>query len=81
MKYASNEKYDGQRAYITAPVVVNTEENGLCAGIIDNLWADDVFIVVPSEGPGATSLPFHPTQTVEEIEAMPVGCWTWPVRV
>ena len=89
MKYTSEKKYGGQRASIGRSVVVKTEDNGLGAGLIDGIATDtdgetdteEVWIAEAGEVGVMTGLVFHPTTTEAEIEAMPVGCWTWPVRV
>lgn len=85
MKYASEQKYDGQRASIGRIVVIRTEESGLAAGIVDGIGYDGengevVWIAEAGEIGCVEALAFHPTQSAEDIEAMPVGTWTWPVR-
>jgi hypothetical protein len=84
-RYASQQTYGGRRAYIAAPVVVSTAEHGLGSGTIAEIHnadgIDDLYIAEIGEVGVIGGLTFHPTTTAEDIEAMPVGCWTWPVRV
>lgn len=93
-KYATEQKFGGQRASVGRAIVLATRKHdgkeGTClrAGTIRAVSSsqDLPYIVVDGE-PGDLvnkddlGWKFVETRTESEVEAMPFGSWTWPPRI
>lgn len=91
-KYFSTRTFGGHMAKVGMVVIVATPcawpvGVSVRAGLIDVILEDDTIgiqaIGEKSTWDGyrapSTSLSFVETKTMEDIEAMPSGSWTWPV--
>lgn len=81
--YASKEKYDGQRASVGRVVVAreNPEENVEAAVIARIDDGDAITITSMFTGVDMAGMQFVATKTEEDVDNLPPGSWTWPVRV
>lgn len=100
-KYATQQRFDGQRASVGRVVVVaqlvhdeqgrSTWRTEIVAGSIASIRYDlpvfntekgDVYEPYKDEnGKACGGLEFMPCSTERDVETMPAGSWTWPVRV
>jgi hypothetical protein len=83
MKYATTKTFDGQRASLGRVVIARSCGGILEGGMIVALTDDDerVFVRLLDSAYVSSCLAFVPTKTEEDINALPEGSWTWPVRV
>lgn len=88
MKFATEKTFDGQRASLGKVVVMRDKHIELVAGMvvkIDNDYGDERVYVESMERSRSDNdirlLKFVATKTEEDINALPEGAWTWPVRV
>ena len=81
-RYATAATFGGQRASICRAVVVH-HDACLSSGTIDSIDAESgaPWIHIPLHGIVTDDLAFHATSTEAEVDALPDGCWTWPVRL
>ncbi len=92
-KYVTTQMFGDRRASVRMAVVVCVAKHndglGTClkAGIIVAISSDRdipyirIFQVDDSASYAITSLEFVETNTVGDIERLPVGTWTWPMEV
>ena len=88
MKYATTRTFDGHRASLGKIVVMRDKNFELVAGMvvkIDNDYGDErVYVESMERGRSDNDirlLKFAVTKTEEDVNALPEGSWTWPVRV
>jgi hypothetical protein len=86
-KYASDQKFAGQRASVSRSVIVGSKDGPQSGAIaqIDN--SDRIYIFVPpvgmsSQATGATrSYDFKVTVTEQDADTLAEFEWSWPPRV
>lgn len=86
--YATKQAFGGRRAAVTDTVVLAVRQHdgeGVClrAGMVEAISGghDRPYFRDPRDGAVSMDWMFRETRTVEEIEALPIGSWTWPIRV
>lgn len=96
-KYATEQKFGGQRASVGRVVVLATDrhddKSGMClrAGVILAISSSKDIPYIAAHAslkttvghilPGDHEWKFVETRTETEVEAMPIGSWTWPPRI
>jgi len=81
MKYATEITFDGQRASLGRAVVVRTRDGDLEAATITTITSKDDVMMCGFNVDISSRYSFIPTKTEDDINALPEGAWTWPVRV
>jgi hypothetical protein len=81
--YASKEPFGGQRASVGRVVVMRDGlDDDVEAGVITRIPTTGRMVITSSySGGDYDGLSFVETKTEADVDKLPPGAWTWPVRV